>query len=126
MASVLMASAPSPRRRFLGARRLRRAFWCALALLACLVAPSESAAHPAGLTSINRYIGIKCDARGTLHIAYHLDFAELPSYTEFELLDADHDGTVTPDEQRAYLDRRVPPLIDRWVIRVNGRPASAR
>jgi ABC-type nickel/cobalt efflux system permease component RcnA len=90
------------------------------------VAPCESSAHPAGLTSINRYIGIKCDARGTLHIDYLLDFAELPSYAEFELLDADHDGTVTPEEQRAYLDHKVPPLLDGWIIRVNGRLASAR
>jgi hypothetical protein len=83
-------------------------------------------AHPAGFTSVNRYVGVRCDARGVLHIAYLLDFAELPSYSEFDQLDADHDGTVTPGEQRAYLDRRVPPLLATWAVTVNGQRAAVR
>jgi ABC-type nickel/cobalt efflux system permease component RcnA len=75
---------------------------------------------------VNRYIGVQCDGRGAIHIAYLLDSAELPSYSEFEELDADHDGTVTPDEQRAYLDRRIPPLVAAWTVLVDGERAPAR
>ena len=73
-----------------------------LGLALALARTSE--AHPAGFTSVNRYVGVSCDAQGRVHIAYLLDFAELPAYAEIERLDADHDGTVSPAEQRAYLD----------------------
>lgn len=98
----------------------------ATVLFVSLLGARPAAAHPAGFTSVNRYVGVQCDARGALHIAYLLDFAELPSYSEFDQLDADHDGTVTPDEQRAYLDRRVPPLLASWVVTVNGERATVR
>lgn len=94
--------------------------------LALLALSRHAAAHPAGFTSVNRYIGFECGPRGRLRAAYLLDFAELPSYTEFERLDADHDGTVTPDEQRAYLDGRLPPLVSAWTVDVNGVRASLR
>ena len=93
----------------------------ALAVVLCATAFSRTAgAHPAGFTSINRYLGIVCEDNDLLRIAYLLDFAEMPSYAEIELLDADHDGSVSPDEQRAYLDRRLPPLIEQWEIEVAG------
>lgn len=86
----------------------------------------EAAAHPAGFTSVNRYVGLQCAANGVVHIAYLLDFAEMPSTAELDEADADHDGTLTPAEQRAYLDRRLPPIVDRWTVRVNGADATLR
>jgi ABC-type nickel/cobalt efflux system permease component RcnA len=93
------------------------------ALLACA---GLAAAHPAGFTSVNRYIGVQCDSERQVRIAYLLDFAELPAYAEIEQLDADHDGTVTPEEQRAYLDRRLPPLVAAWRVQIDGLRASPR
>jgi nickel/cobalt exporter len=83
-------------------------------------------AHPAGLTSVSRFVGVSCDARGQVHLAYLLDFAELPAYAEIERLDADHDGTVSPGEQRAYLDQRLPPIVAAWTVEVDGAKASLR
>jgi nickel/cobalt transporter (NicO) family protein len=104
---------------------VKKAVAGAALLCGALWASSRPAsAHPAGFTSVNRYIGFECGPRGRLRAAYLLDFAELPSYTEFERLDADHDGTVSPDEQRAYLDARLPPLVAAWTVDVNGAPAS--
>jgi nickel/cobalt transporter (NicO) family protein len=91
----------------------------ALALVLASFA-SSAVAHPAGLTSINRYLGVGWSAPGRVHVAYLIDFAELPAYAEIDELDADHDGTVTPEEQRAYLDRRLPPLVAAWTILVDG------
>jgi nickel/cobalt exporter len=92
---------------------------CAVALFAL-----PASAHPAGFTSINRYVGVECNPQGNLHIAYLIDFAELPSYSEFERLDANKDGNVSPEEQRAYLDARVPPLVAAWKIDIDGARAS--
>jgi nickel/cobalt exporter len=102
--------------------------WLVAASLCCamVVLPVQVAAHPAGFTSVNRYVGLQCDANGVIHIAYLLDFAEMPSYAELDSLDADHDGTLTPAEQRAYLDRRLTPLLGGWTVIVNGERATLR
>jgi ABC-type nickel/cobalt efflux system permease component RcnA len=84
--------------------------------------PSE--AHPAGFTSVNRYVGVSCDAQGRVHLAYLLDFAELPAYAEIERLDADHDGAVSPAEQQAYLAQRLPPIVGAWTVEIDGGRTS--
>jgi ABC-type nickel/cobalt efflux system permease component RcnA len=99
----------------------------ALAVLGLILAVArDSRAHPAGFTSVNRYLGVACDGRGQVHLAYLLDFAELPAYAEIEQLDADHDGTVSPQEQRAYLDRRVPPIVAAWTVELQGQRVVLR
>src|ERR1700722_1964809 len=65
-------------------------------LCAGVMLPLEARAHPAGFTSVNRYVGLECNESGIIHIAYLLDFAEMPSYSELDSLDANHDGTLTP------------------------------
>ena len=92
--------------------------------LVCLCSHAE--AHPAGFTSVNRYVGVECTAEGALRVAYLLDFAEMPSYAELEDLDADHDGQVSPAEQRAYLDRRLLPLVSAWTVLLDGARAAPR
>ena len=96
--------------------------------LGCVIlgAAGVAGAHPAGFTSVNRYVGVQCDGDGRLHISYLVDFAELPSYAELDQLDRDHDGTLTPDEQRAYLDRRFPPLVAAWSVEIDGVRGSPR
>jgi ABC-type nickel/cobalt efflux system permease component RcnA len=103
-----------------------RALWVAaiLGLALALAGPSE--AHPAGFTSVNRYVGVSCDAEGRVHLAYLLDFAELPAYAEIERLDADHDGVVSPGEQRDYLDQRLPPIVAAWTVEIDGVRTSVR
>ena len=53
-------------------------------------------------------------------VAYVLELAEAPAYPEIDALDADHDGKVTEEEQRRYLDARVPRLADGWLVEVDG------
>jgi nickel/cobalt transporter (NicO) family protein len=100
--------------------RSRRAVVAVALSLGPMLLASLAAAHPAGLTSVNRYLGIGWSAPGRIHVAYLIDFAELPAYAEIDELDADHDGTATPDEQRAYLERRLPPLVAAWTMLVDG------
>ena len=106
--------------------RSRGRSWAGALAVAVLALGRVATAHPAGFTSVNRYIGVECGGQGRVHIAYLLDFAEFPAYAEIEELDADHDGTVTPAEQRAYLERRLPPLLEQWSVEVNGVKGSPR
>jgi len=96
---------------------VKRAWLLAAALL--LVAP-RALAHPAGRASVNRYLGVERVGRGALKVAYLLDFAETPAYAEIESLDADHDGEVTPEEQRQYLRARLGPIVAGLVIELGG------
>jgi ABC-type nickel/cobalt efflux system permease component RcnA len=108
---------------------VRRSLAAALAVtvaIGVLATARAASAHPAGFTSVNRYVGVSGDAQGAVHLAYLIDFAELPAYAEIEQLDADHDGAVSPAEQRAYLDRRVPPLVARWTIEIDGVKVEPR
>jgi hypothetical protein len=103
-----------------------RALRCALALLAVhvggavLFMSSAALAHPAGSSSVNRYLGFEYAGAGVLRIAYLLDFAEIPAYAEIDALDADHDGSVTPEEQRRYLDVRLGELVRALRVELNG------
>ncbi len=107
-------------------RAIARLAVAAVAAALILGGARRAEAHPAGYTSVNRYVGVSCDARGQVHIAYLLDFAELPAYAEIERLDADHDGTVSPDEQRLYLEQRLPPIIGGWTVEIDGVKATVR
>jgi hypothetical protein len=86
----------------------------------CLLIAAPARAHPAGTASINRLLDFEYVGGGRFRVAYVLDFAEGPAVAEIEALDANRDGAVTPEEQRAYLDRRLPPLVDGWVVELDG------
>jgi len=82
-------------------------------------------AHPLGMTSVNRYAGLRLDAEG-VEIAYLLDFAELPAYAEIELLDADHDGAVTAPERERYLDGLLARITPTLSLTIDGLPVVLR
>jgi ABC-type nickel/cobalt efflux system permease component RcnA len=79
--------------------------------LAAALAPRPAAAHPLGNFTINRYSRLEF-AEDRVRITYVLDFAEIPTFQQLELLDPDGDGTVTDAERAAYLDEIVPLLVD--------------
>jgi nickel/cobalt transporter (NicO) family protein len=99
---------------------------CALLCVALLSVAARAHAHPAGVSSINRYLGVDRLRDGSLRLVYRLDFAELPAYVQLERLDADHDGRVTPRERDAYLDELLPPIIATWQIDVDGQRVAPR
>jgi len=92
----------------------------AVVVLLSLMRAQPAHAHPMGMSSINRALDFTYAGDGRFRVVYALDFAEGPAYAEIEALDADHDGKVTPEEQRRYLDSRLPPLVDAWVVLVDG------
>jgi nickel/cobalt exporter len=81
----------------------------ALALLATL-RPAPAAAHPLGNFTINRYSRIELD-EDRVRIVYALDFAEIPTFQQMEILDTDGDGEVAEAEAERYLNEIVPMLV---------------
>jgi ABC-type nickel/cobalt efflux system permease component RcnA len=93
-------------------RPLRVGALLALALLAALIVwPSAASAHPLGNFTINRYSRLEFAEDG-VRITYILDFAELPTLQELRFLDTDGDGRLSGAEATAYLDERMPMLLD--------------
>ena len=82
----------------------------ALVLLSALV-PAPASAHPLGNFTINRYSRLEF-AEDSVRVVYVLDFAEIPTFQQLELLDTDGDTTVTEAEAQRYLDEIVPMLVD--------------
>ena len=88
------------------------------AALALLLAPAASP-HPLGDFSINQYFILDGTAPAP-EIQYLLDVAEIPSFTELDLLDTDYDSEITQAEVETYLDRRIPQLAQHLHLTVNG------
>ena len=91
-----------------------------LAVVALLgIAWAHVGAHPLGNYSINQYFLV--DLRGEkLEVYYLLDLAEIPSFAELDLLDTDFDSVVSRQEEESYLDDKVPGLVAKIRLMVDG------
>jgi nickel/cobalt exporter len=90
-----------------------------LCFAALVLATPALAAHPLGLSSINRYAGVKLHAR-EVEVDYLVDYAEIPAYTEIERLDADHDGAVTAAERERYVASFLTEMLPTLEVHVDG------
>ena len=99
-----------------------------LALIACalcLLVARVGYAHPLGNYSINQYLML--DLRGErLEIYYLLDLAEIPSFSELDLIDPNFDSEVSEQEVDNYLDAKVPELIENIEFNRSGEPVSLK
>src|SRR6185369_14230103 len=61
-------------------------------------------AHPLGQFTINHFVRVETGSdRARIH--YVVDLAELSAYKEIQTADTDQNGTLSPAEMTAYLDR---------------------
>ncbi len=84
---------------------------------------SGATAHPMGNFAICHDSRFTAEG-GTLRLRYVLDFAEIPTVTEMEALDANHDKTVTGAEEAAYLAAKVPEWRAKLTLTIDGKPAD--
>lgn len=90
----------------------------ALVALSALWAGSVLA-HPLGDFSINQYFIVDGNSpRPVVH--YLLDVAEIPSFTELDMLDTDYDSKLNPQEVEHYLDVRIPQLARFIHLKLDG------
>jgi len=110
----------SPVARVIRARRpITVAVLLSVAALAIGRRPQAAAAHPLGNFTINRYAQIALQA-DTAHVVYALDMAEIPTFQELDVIDRDHNGTVSDVEKSAYLGKKLPELAKNLKLTVNG------
>lgn len=88
-------------------------------------ANSAAYAHPLGLSSVNRYVGVKLLAQ-EVEVDYLVDFAEIPAYAEIDRLDGDRDGAVTPQERDRYVALFLQQLLPGLDVQVDGTRLSLR
>jgi ABC-type nickel/cobalt efflux system permease component RcnA len=100
---------------------MRRALPAAWILAALVV--SRAGAHPMGTISISHYAGIEVRT-DSVRVKYLLDFAEIPSVRELELVDPNRDDRVTPEEREAYLVLKTKEILPRLRLVLNGRPLA--
>jgi ABC-type nickel/cobalt efflux system permease component RcnA len=93
-------------------------------LLACLafavfasLIPREAQAHPLGNFTINHYSRLVF-ADEKARIDYVLDFAEIPTFQQKRQLDPNEDGKLSDAEAQAYLDAKLPSLVENLHLRV--------
>lgn len=100
--------------------------WLALSISASVLflMPGKAAfAHPMGNFAICHYA--RFEAQGlTLHLRYLLDMAEIPTVTEKQELDRDHDGNISAEEQAAYLKTKSSEWKKGLALTLNGKPAE--
>lgn len=95
-------------------------------VLACLLLACPSlSAHPMGNFSISHLTRLEAQT-GNLHIHYILDLAEIPTVTEKQTLDSDHDGVISDAEKAAYLAAQVRLLQSGVTLTENGRTVPLR
>ena len=82
-------------------------------------------AHPLGMSSINRYAGLRV-VEDEIEVDYLLDLAELPAYAEIESLDTNHDNAIVPSERDAYLDALLARIAPAMKLVVNGSAVEMR
>jgi nickel/cobalt transporter (NicO) family protein len=96
----------------------------ALAVLASLL-PREAHAHPLGNFTINHYSDLKF-AGETARITYIMDLAEIPTLQQKDNLDTDGNGDLSTAESDAYLDARMPSLLEGQRLRVGNKNLPLR
>lgn len=90
---------------------------------AAILAAGAAGAHPMGNISISHYAGLELAADGVT-VKYLLDYAEIPSFRELELVDPDRDDQVTPAEREAYLRAKTTAILPGLKLEVDGKPLA--
>lgn len=103
-------------RRFLGGALF------ALAAVA-LTFPGAAAAHPLGNFTVNHYSRLEVGA-DQVKLRYVLDMAEIPTFQEMSSVDTDRNGTVSQQEQSAYIDKQAASLRRDLRLTLNGSPVD--
>lgn len=91
------------------------------AFLLVLTLPRAAQSHPLGDFSINQYFVVDGNAPKPL-VHFLLDVAEIPSFTELDMLDTDYDSELSQVEVETYLDQRIPQLARFIAFTIDGKP----
>lgn len=91
----------------------------ALAWLVLCVCGVAAAAHPLGNFTVNRFARVRVEAGG-VRVRYVIDMAEIPAFQESQVMDANHDGSVSAEESARYLEGLAPRLAEGVLLTSDG------
>ncbi|MDT7687765.1 MAG: hypothetical protein QOE46_524 [Acidobacteriota bacterium] len=91
-------------------------------LIACGV---TAIAHPLGNFTVNRFARVRVEAEG-VRVRYVIDMAEIPAFQESQVMDTNHDGSVSNAEASEYLERLAPSLAEGVVLMSDGARVPLR
>ncbi|HWP90786.1 MAG TPA: sulfite exporter TauE/SafE family protein [Thermodesulfobacteriota bacterium] len=100
-------------------------FFILLFLGLFLFYPHQAYAHPMGNFSINHYSKIEVDKNG-LKLRYIIDLAEIPTFQELGEIDTNGDKITSPEEEKAYLSRKVEELKNGISLKLNEEPINLK
>ncbi len=92
-------------------------------LAACVALTCSASAHPMGNFAICHYARLQADTRD-IKVRYIIDMAEIPTLSEKETLDADHNGSISPAEKASYLAARAAQLASGVTLTLSGKPVA--
>lgn len=92
-----------------------------VAIVALVLAPLETRAHPLGNFTINHYAGLRVSAEA-VRLDVVIDFAEIPAFQERLHLDTDADGDVSAVEAEAARVPRCEALAEDLALAIDGTP----
>lgn len=82
-----------------------------------------AAAHPMGNFSINHYARFTA-TRSQLKLLYVLDMAEIPTVSERNAMDTNHDGKISDTEKSTHLSMRIRQVRSDLVLLINDKEAA--
>jgi hypothetical protein len=108
-------NAPPSRELF---RRVRTAATIVASL--AVVAPwPRATAHTLGLSSIDHFAELEIGP-DRVRVRYLLDYAEFAAAPELDLIDANRDDEVAPEERESYLDAKTKRVVDHLRLEIDG------
>lgn len=94
-----------------------------LAVMATAGLVTGTSAHPLGNYTVNRAVAVTIGAMA-VEIAYVLDMAEIPAFSELEGIDKDGDGSINAQESGAYASRSCQRIAADLELRVDAHRVS--
>jgi len=105
--------------------RLRALFISSAAAVVVLASAAPAAAHPLGNFTVNAAAAVSV-AADRLRIDYVLDLAEIPTFQERRVIDADADGSLEEEERAAWSRRRAEEIRSGLSLLVDGERVPLR
>jgi ABC-type nickel/cobalt efflux system permease component RcnA len=84
-----------------------------------------AAAHPLGNFSVNQYSRLEIE-KSKIKLRAVLDMAEIPTFQESAVIDADKDGALSEAELNAYAEKTSPAYISNMLLAVDGQTIQLR
>lgn len=86
---------------------------------------SSVQAHAIDSANIDQYARLEVGEK-SIQVRYIVNMGNFPAYLEHRVMDTNVDGQVSPEEQDAYLGRKVPELLAGMSLTVNNHPIELR